>query len=121
MADHLKRRVREGLPYPLGAHWDGEGVNFALFSAHATKVEVCLFDTEGVTELDRVTLPEYTDQIFHGWLMVPVDPGRPHQAEREVSSGTLSNTLQVMKKRGAVKSAGGKWMLPKTRGKRAIT
>ncbi|MGO8843773.1 MAG: hypothetical protein ACLQFI_00135 [Methylocella sp.] len=40
-------------------------------------------------------------------------------AEREVSGGTLSNTLQTMKKRGAVKSAGGKWMLPKTRAKRA--
>ena len=40
-------------------------------------------------------------------------------AGREVSSGTLSNTLQTMKKRGAVKSAGGKWMLPKTRAKRA--
>jgi len=41
-------------------------------------------------------------------------------AEREVSSGTLSNTLQTMKKRGAVKSGGGKWMLPKTRAKRAV-
>jgi len=40
-------------------------------------------------------------------------------AETEVSSGTLSNTLQVMKKRAAVKSSGGKWMLPKTRAKRA--
>ena len=40
-------------------------------------------------------------------------------AEREVTSGTLSNTLQTMKKRGAIKSAGGKWMLPKTRAKRA--
>jgi len=42
-------------------------------------------------------------------------------AEREVSSGTLSNTLQTMKKRGAVKSAGGKWMLPKTRARKAST
>ncbi len=37
-------RVQEGMPYPLGATWDGLGVNFALFSAHATKVELCLFD-----------------------------------------------------------------------------
>ncbi|HYY60957.1 MAG TPA: hypothetical protein VE756_06160, partial [Burkholderiales bacterium] len=36
--------VKEGLPYPKGATWDGKGVNFALFSAHATKVELCLFD-----------------------------------------------------------------------------
>jgi glycogen operon protein len=39
-----------------------------LFSANATKVEVCVFDSDGNAELDRVTLPEYTDQIFHGWL-----------------------------------------------------
>ncbi len=68
MAASLKNRVREGLPFPIGAHWDGKGVNFALFSANATKVEVCLFDETGETELERITLPEYTDQIFHGWL-----------------------------------------------------
>ena len=45
------RRVREGLPLPRGAHWDGEGTNFALFSANATKVEVCLFDSDGVKEV----------------------------------------------------------------------
>ncbi|HEY6452727.1 MAG TPA: hypothetical protein VIX87_09025, partial [Steroidobacteraceae bacterium] len=37
-------RLREGLPYPCGASWDGQGTNFALFSAHATRVELCLFD-----------------------------------------------------------------------------
>ena len=42
-----KPNVTEGLPHPLGATWDGEGVNFALFSAHATRVEVCLFDEQG--------------------------------------------------------------------------
>ena len=46
MADS-KTRIREGLPHPLGATWDGLGVNFALFSAHATKVELCLFDATG--------------------------------------------------------------------------
>lgn len=40
-------RIREGLPFPLGATWDGLGVNFAIFSAHATKVELCLFDASG--------------------------------------------------------------------------
>ena len=75
MAAHLKTRVREGLPFPIGAHWDGKGVNFALFSAHATKVEVCLFDEAGDTELERIALPEYTDQIFHGWLP-DIGPGQ---------------------------------------------
>jgi isoamylase len=61
-------RVREGLPYPLGAHWDGLGVNFALFSANATKVELCLFDQDGRRELERIELPEYTDEVWHGYL-----------------------------------------------------
>ncbi|MBH3428358.1 glycogen debranching protein GlgX [Pseudomonas alkylphenolica] len=61
-------RIREGLPFPLGATWDGLGVNFALFSAHATKVELCLFDASGEVELERIELPEYTDEIFHGYL-----------------------------------------------------
>ena len=61
----ISQRMEEGLPYPLGAHWNGQGTNFALFSANATKVEVCFFD--GDTET-RVELPEYTDQIFHGYI-----------------------------------------------------
>jgi isoamylase len=68
MASILKNQIREGLPFPLGATWDGRGVNFSLFSANATKVEVCLFDAQGTTELARIELPEYTDQIFHGWI-----------------------------------------------------
>jgi isoamylase len=63
-----KHRVREGRPFPLGATWDGLGVNFALFSAHATKVELCLFDLEGRQEIERVELPEYTDEVWHGYL-----------------------------------------------------
>ena len=61
-------RVREGRPFPLGATWDGLGVNFALFSAHASKVELCLFDAEGRRELERIELPEYTDEVWHGYL-----------------------------------------------------
>ncbi|WP_035678247.1 glycogen debranching protein GlgX [Azospirillum brasilense] len=61
-------RIREGLPYPLGATWDGLGVNFALFSANATKVELCLFDQDGRRELERIELPEYTDEVWHGYL-----------------------------------------------------
>jgi isoamylase len=63
-----RSRVREGLPYPLGATWDGLGVNFALFSANATKVELCLFDQDGERELERIELPEYTDEVWHGYL-----------------------------------------------------
>ncbi len=64
----LPSRIREGLPFPLGATWDGLGVNFALFSANATKVELCLFDAAGEVELERIELPEYTDETFHGYL-----------------------------------------------------
>jgi glycogen operon protein len=68
-ASGLRRsKVSEGRPFPLGATWDGLGVNFALFSAHATKVELCLFDDDGTTELERIELPEYTDEVWHGYL-----------------------------------------------------
>ncbi|MGY3105076.1 glycogen debranching enzyme GlgX [Bradyrhizobium sp. LM3.4] len=68
-ASSLRRsRITEGKPFPLGATWDGLGVNFALFSAHATKVELCLFDDNGETELERIELPEYTDEVWHGYL-----------------------------------------------------
>jgi isoamylase len=60
--------IREGKPFPLGATWDGLGVNFALFSSHATKVELCLFDETGQEELERVELPEYTDEVWHGYV-----------------------------------------------------
>ena len=60
--------VWPGRPYPLGATWDGEGVNFALFSAHAEKVELCLFDRSGNREESRITLPEYTDEVWHAYL-----------------------------------------------------
>jgi isoamylase len=62
-------RVWPGKSYPLGATWDGAGVNFALFSEHATKVELCLFDDVAASkESDRIVLPEYTDQVWHGYL-----------------------------------------------------
>ena len=63
-----RQRITEGLPFPLGATWDGLGVNFALFSAHATNVELCLFDPTGEKETDRVELPEFTDEVWHGYL-----------------------------------------------------
>ena len=61
-------QLREGLPHPRGATWDGKGVNFSLFSANATKVELCLFDSNGEKELERIELPEYTDEIWHGYV-----------------------------------------------------
>ncbi len=70
-------RIREGLPHPLGASWDGRGTNFAVFSANATKVEVCIFDDDGDRELQRVALPEYTDQVWHGYLP-HIRPGTPY-------------------------------------------
>jgi len=60
--------VDVGEPRPLGATWDGKGVNFALFSAHAEKVELCIFDQRGRRELHRLPLPGYTDQIWHGYV-----------------------------------------------------
>ena len=64
----LKSRVGEGAPDPSGAHWDGLGVNFSLFSANATKVELCLFGDAGETEQERVERPETTNEIWHAYL-----------------------------------------------------
>jgi glycogen operon protein len=60
--------IQEGSPHPRGATWDGNGVNFALFSANATKVELCLFDASGERELERIELPEYTDEVWHVYI-----------------------------------------------------
>ena len=57
-----------GRPYPLGATWDGAGVNFALFSANAQRVELCLFDAAAAHEVARIDLPACTDQVWHGYL-----------------------------------------------------
>ncbi|MGH7737796.1 MAG: glycogen debranching protein GlgX [Candidatus Tyrphobacter sp.] len=61
-------RVWPGRPYPVGATWQGTGVNFALFSEHAEKVELCIFDERGRRELHRIRMPEYTDQVWHCFL-----------------------------------------------------
>ena len=64
-----RRRVRPGTPYPLGATWDGQGVNFALFSEHATGVDLCLFaSVDAVAECERVPLTEQTDRVWHVYL-----------------------------------------------------
>ncbi|MEO7274166.1 MAG: glycogen debranching protein GlgX [Vicinamibacterales bacterium] len=69
-------RVWPGAPYPLGATWDGVGVNFALFSEHATRVELCLFDSrEAEVETLTIPLPEQTDMVWHGYLP-DIHPGQ---------------------------------------------
>ncbi|MFD2738017.1 glycogen debranching protein GlgX [Sulfitobacter aestuarii] len=74
-AVHTGSRVLPGSDRPLGATWDGSGTNFALFSANATKVELCLFDKRGRREIERVALPEFAHQIWHGYLP-EVRPGQ---------------------------------------------
>ncbi|HEX4130112.1 MAG TPA: glycogen debranching protein GlgX [Pirellulales bacterium] len=62
-------RAWPGKPYPLGATWDGKGVNFAIYAENATKVELCLFDSaDAEQESARIMLPEYTDMVWHGYL-----------------------------------------------------
>ena len=68
-------RLSAGTSTRLGASWDGRGTNFALFSANATKVELCLFDSQGRRELERIALPERTEDVWHGYLH-DVAPGQ---------------------------------------------
>src|SRR5215467_7576354 len=69
-------RVWPGEPYPLGATWDGQGVNFALFSENATAVDLCLFNREeDAVESDKISLRERTDQVWHCYLP-DVRPGQ---------------------------------------------
>ena len=85
-------RVWPGRPYPLGATWDGQGTNFALFSENASAVYLCLFDADLGHETDCVKLEEYTAHVWHGYLPGvrpgqrygyrvdgPYDPGRGHR------------------------------------------
>jgi isoamylase len=65
---HRISAVWPGAPYPRGATWDGEGVNFALFSEHAQRVELCLFDPAGRREVQRIELKERTDLVWHCYL-----------------------------------------------------
>ena len=69
-------KIKPGTPYPLGATWDGQGVNFALFSENATKVELCLFDSpEAKKESSKIVMPEQTDLVWHAYLP-DVRPGQ---------------------------------------------
>jgi isoamylase len=69
-------RVWPGEPYPLGATWNGLGVNFSIFSEHATRVDLCLFDgPEATVESERIPLPEQTNMNWHGYVP-DVRPGQ---------------------------------------------
>lgn len=85
-------RVEPGAPYPLGATFDGRGTNFAIFSANAEKIELCLFDNTGRRETDRIVLPACTEDVWHTYLPQvvpgqvygyrvygPYDPERGHR------------------------------------------
>ena len=60
-----RRGLRAGRPEPLGVHWNGEGANVAVFSEHATRIEVCLFSEDGRRETERVALPERSGAVWH--------------------------------------------------------
>jgi hypothetical protein len=93
----VQHRVEPGLPNPLGATWDGCGVNFALFSANADKVELCLFDPKASVRPDRVALPEFTHEVWHGYLpdvrprpALRVPGSRPYDPRAGTGSTTTS-------------------------------
>ena len=71
----LSVKIRSGKAYPLGATYDGKGVNFALFSAHAEKVELCLFDRSGTEEQLRVAITENDHNIWHAYVQ-GLEPGQ---------------------------------------------
>ena len=65
---YLPERLEAGSPYPLGSTFDGLGVNFAVFSANADKIELCVYDADGRREVARYEMPECTDEVWHGYL-----------------------------------------------------
>ncbi len=96
-------RIWPGRPYPLGATWDGGGVNFSLFSEHATSVELCLFDSpDGKQESHRVRLPERTDLAWHGYLP-DIYPGQlygyrvhgPYEPDSDLLAVPNSSNLEI--------------------------
>ena len=85
-----RKRIWKGRPYPLGAVWDGHGVNFSLYAEHAEAVDLCLFDSpDDPRESDRIRLTEMKDMVWHCYLP-DVRPGQlygyrvhgPYQPER---------------------------------------
>ncbi|HET7141685.1 MAG TPA: glycogen debranching enzyme, partial [Candidatus Limnocylindria bacterium] len=89
--------VWRGAPYPLGATWDGNGVNFALFSENAWVVELCLFDADGAEQ--RIRIPERTDQVWHAYLP-GIGPGQRYgyrvQGPWDVAAGHRFNPAKLL-------------------------
>ncbi|HZJ31971.1 MAG TPA: glycogen debranching protein GlgX [Vicinamibacterales bacterium] len=93
-------RVWPGQPYPLGATWTGLGVNFAIYSAHATRVELCLFDsTDAIGPSVCIPLPEHTDMVWHGYSP-DVRPGQLYgyrvHGPYEPSNGNRFNPNKIV-------------------------
>ena len=104
-----ERHVLEpGSPQPLGANWTGRGTNFAVFSAHAERVELCLFDASGRTEIARLELPSRTGNLWHGFLPArfggpgllygyrvhgPYEPARGHRFNPAQAAGRSLRTV----------------------------
>ena len=96
---NLERR-KEGLPNPLGAHWDGKGTNFALFSSNAIEVEVCLFDESGERELSLRYRSEHTH--IDGFRF---DPGTILARESAVLEDIRSGAFRRVGRNGTINSA----------------
>src|SRR5690606_40084695 len=104
---NLPDKLLPGQPYPLGATSDGLGVNFAVFSGSATRIDLCLFDARGRREVARLPLPECTDEVWHGYLpdaspgllygyraYGPYDPKRGHRFNPHKRSEEHTSELQ---------------------------
>ena len=68
MAESAPDRLHACAPCPLGAHWDGRGTRFAVFSESAERIDLCLFDPSGRHEVARMPMPDCTDGVWHGYL-----------------------------------------------------
>jgi isoamylase len=92
-------KVMPGKPYPLGAVWDGKGVNFAIFSENATRVELCLFNQDDSQETARVPFEEYHNQVWHAYLP-DVRPGQKYgyrvHGPYEPNSGHRFNPAKLL-------------------------
>jgi pullulanase/glycogen debranching enzyme len=99
--------LEAGRPWPLGVHWDGEGLNIAVHSGSAQAIELCLFDADGRRETHRAALPGHTLDVWHGYLRAEPGStlGRPGQlyglraqrplAARPAATGSTANKLLV--------------------------
>ena len=116
-------RIWPGEPHPLGATWDGEGVNFALFSENATGVQLLLFEHESDGEPSAtVTLMERTDFIWHAYLPDarpgtlygykvdgPYEPARGHRFNRTSCSSTRTRRRSAGRCAGATTCTATRW------------